>query len=84
MIVYPNPDSWDEFYPSEIFIALDTDEDINTAINAIVKLNIGANILIGEYGTKSQTYKKVGEIESVADLSSNLVLSSTAVAPSAN
>lgn len=84
MIVYPNPDSWDEFYPSEIFIALDTDEDISTAINAFVKVNIGANILIGENATISQTYKKVGEIESVADMSSNLVLLSTAVTPRAN
>lgn len=82
MIVYPNPDSWDEFYPSDIFIALGAGEDISAAINAIVNANIGANILIGENATKSQTYKKVGEIVSIADMSSNLVLLSTADANS--
>lgn len=82
MIVYPNPDSWDEFYQSDIFIALGTGEDISTAINEFVKANIGANILIGENATKSQTYKKVGEIESVADMLSNLVLLGTAGATS--
>lgn len=82
MIVYPNPDSWDEFYPTDIFIALGAGEDISAAINAIVNANIGANILIGENATKSQTYKKVGEIVSIADMSSNLVLLSTADANS--
>ena len=78
MTVYPNPDSWDEFYPSDIFIAMVEGEDISTAINEIVKANIGANILLCENATKSQTYKKVGEIESVVDIPLNLVLLSIA------
>lgn len=78
MIVYPNPDSWDELYPSEIFIAMGAGEDISAALYEFAKANIGANILIGENATKSKTYKKVGEIESVADMPSNLVLLSTA------
>lgn len=78
MIVYPNPDSWDEFYPSEIFIAPSEGEDISAAINEFVKANIGATILIGNNATKSQTYKKVGEIESLADMVSNVVLLGTA------
>lgn len=82
MIVYPNPDSWDEFYPSEIFIALGEGEDISAVINEFVKANIGATIIIGERATKSQTYKKVGEIESFADMVSNLVLLGTAGASS--
>lgn len=78
MHVYPNPDSWDEFYPSEIFIALGTDETLNAAINAFVNANIGATIVIGTNGTESQTYKKTGEIESLADMPLNVVLLSTA------
>lgn len=74
LIVYPNPDSWDEFYPSDIFIALGAGEDISAAINALVNANIGANILIGENAFKSRTYKKVGEIETVADINTSLVL----------
>ncbi len=82
MVVYPNPDSWDEFYPSEIFIALGEGEDISAAINEFVKANIGATILIGNNATKSQTYKKVGEIESLAGIVSNVVLLRTADASS--
>lgn len=78
MHVYPNPDSWDEFYPSDIFIALGANETLDDAINVFVKANIGATILMGKNGTQSQTYKKVGEIESLADMPSNVVLLSTA------
>ena len=34
MNVYPSPDSWDEFYPSEIFIAL---ADVNTSLVTIAR-----------------------------------------------
>lgn len=78
MIVYPNPDSWDEFCPSEIFIALSTREDMNSAISEFVKANIGANITIGN-STISQTYKKVGDITRIADLDTSLVILSKAV-----
>lgn len=78
MHVYPNPDSWDEFYPNDIFIALGVGEAINTVIGALVKANIGATIVISKEATQSQAYKKVGEIESLADISKSLVLLSTA------
>lgn len=48
MHVYPNPDSWDEFYPSDIFIALGTGETLNNAMNVFVKANIGATIVMGK------------------------------------
>ena len=82
MVVYPNPDSWDEFYPSEIFIAMGKGEEVDAAINEFIKANIGATILIGNNATKSQTYKKVGEIKSLADMLSNVVLLRTADASS--
>jgi hypothetical protein len=78
MHVYPERGSWDEFYPNDIFIALSTGETINDAIGALVKANIGATIVIGKNATQSQAYKKVEEIESVADLAKSLVLLSTA------
>lgn len=78
LVIYPNPDSWDDFYPSNIFIALGAGEKIEDAINVFVKANIGATILIGTNATQSQTYKKVGEIKSLVELISNVVLLRTA------
>lgn len=81
MHVYPNPDSWDEFYPSDIFIALDAGETLNAVINVFVKANIGATIVMGKNGTESLAYKKVGDIEALADLSSSLILLSATKDP---
>lgn len=76
MIVYPNTDSWDEFYPSEIFIAVSRyDPDPEGAFLPIFKkANIGATIALGEGGTITTTYKKVGDIETIADFNTSLVL----------
>lgn len=74
MHVYPNPDSWDEFYPSEIFIGLGDEEGSADTLPVIKKANIGATIVIGEQGVSSFTYKKVGEIEAIADTTVALVL----------
>lgn len=40
MVVYPNPDSWDEFYPSEIFMkvaALASIADFDTSLIVLSK-----------------------------------------------
>lgn len=78
MQVYPNPDSWDEFYPSEIFIAL-ANESEEGWFPILEKAKIGATITMGYSSTKSYTYKKVGDITALADLPTSIVLLSTAV-----
>lgn len=80
MKVYPNPDSWDEFYPTEIFIGLaDTDTQLEY-IPIIKKANIGATIVFGS-NTASTTYKKVGDIKAIADIATSLVILNAVDAP---
>lgn len=76
MRVYPELASWDEFYPSEIFIALGATDDDNTFFPILKEANIGATVIIGETNprTKSTTYKKVGVIEAIADIPTSMVL----------
>lgn len=81
MHVYPNPDSWDEFYPSDIFVALGTGETLNNVMNVFVKANIGATIVMDKNGNETLAYKKVGDIEALADLSSSLILLSATKDP---
>ena len=78
MIVYPNPDSWDEFYPSEIFIAVSASDPRDIYLPILKKANIGATIALGEGMTRTTTYKKVGDIEALVDMDTSLVLLSTA------
>ena len=78
MIVYPNPDSWNEFYPSEIFVALDEGETQSSAVSVFVKAKIGATIVIGRAATASTTYKKVREIAGLDDVETGLVVLSLA------
>lgn len=73
MIVYPNPASWDEFYPSEIFIAASEAEE-EDALYVIQKANVGATIALGKGQKGTMIFKKVGDFENVHDFSSALVL----------
>lgn len=73
MIVYPNPDSWDEFYPSEIFIAMANGDSQSDLVPVIAKAQIGASIVVGSAASSSITYKKVGEIAALADISTSLI-----------
>lgn len=73
MHVYPNPESWDEFYPSEIFIAVG-DEPMAELVPILKKANIGATITIGDVAIASKTYKKVRGVEALADIDTSLVL----------
>lgn len=73
MIIYPNPDSWDEFYPSEIFIAMTKSDTDSAYLPILKKANIGATIVVGESGSTTMTYKKVGDIEAAADLDTSLI-----------
>ena len=73
MIVYPNPDSWDEFYPSEIFIAMG-DEELEASMPFLKKANIGTTIALGEAINRTTIFKKVGEIGDLGDINKSLVL----------
>ena len=71
MLVYPEIESWNEFYPSEIFIRNEPTEDI---FNVIKMANIGTTIYAGGSITATQIYKKIGKIEAISDMDSNLIL----------
>lgn len=77
MQVYPNPDSWDEFYPSEIFIAVTRDDSSDAPLPVFIQANIGTTIALGQPGSSGQitrVYKKVGELETMADFESAFVI----------
>lgn len=74
MVVYPEIESWDEFYPSEIFIRKDTNDSMEDVLSVINKANIGTTINLGMSATATQIYKKIGNIVSLDDMDSNLIL----------
>lgn len=61
MLVYPEIESWNEFYPSEIFIRLGLNETMEDAFTAFKNANIGATIHLG-LNTQPLTliFKKIG------------------------
>lgn len=71
MIVYPEIESWNEFYPSEIFIRHEPNDDM---FSVIKMANIGTTIYSGTSTTATQIYKKIGNIVSLDDMDSNLIL----------
>ena len=74
MLVYPEIESWDEFYPSEIFILMgetDTNEDL---LRVIKMANIGTTINLSKSPTITTTYKKIGVVETMGDLQNSLIL----------
>ena len=71
MLVYPEIESWNEFYPSEIFIRNEPTEDV---FSVIKMANIGTTIYSGNSMTATQIYKKIGKIEAAPDMDSSLIL----------
>ena len=71
MLVYPEIESWNEFYPSEIFIRNEPTEDV---FSVIKMANIGTTIYSGTSLTATQIYKKIGKIEAGPDMESSLIL----------
>lgn len=74
MTVYPEIESWDEFYPIEIFITMseaDTNEDM---LRVIKMANIGTTINLSRSPTMTTVYKKIGVIETMDDFNKNLIL----------
>ena len=75
MTVYPEIESWDEFYPSEIFILLGENESLLDAESVIKMANIGSTIYLGTTPVTTLIFKKIGESNGIiADIKSNLVI----------
>lgn len=73
MVVYPEIESWNEFYPSEIFIRMvegNTNEDL---FRVIKMANIGTTITISESSSSSTTYKKISAVETAGDFNKSLI-----------
>ena len=68
MRVYPEIESWNEFYPSEIFIMVDENESIGDAFLPLKMANIGTTINLHSPVNGTSAYKKIGDIVSVDDL----------------
>lgn len=74
MCVYPEIESWNEFYPSEIFIKLGDSETIPDALPALKIANIGTQIYIGTPTDETIIYKKIGVIEALPDVNLSLII----------
>ena len=68
MQVYPEIESWNEFYPNEIFIMMGENEAIGDAFLPIKMANIGTTINLHSPASGTSAYKKIGDIVSVGDL----------------
>lgn len=74
MRTYPEIESWDEFYPSEVYLIQEiTDEDADM-LETIKKVNIGATIHIALSEDETLIYKKVGATKDLDTMYENLVL----------
>ena len=75
MTVYPEIESWDEFYPSEIFVLLGENESPLDAERLFKKANIGTTIYLGTDPANTAILKKIGESNGIfLDKASNLIL----------
>ena len=74
MLVYPEIESWDEFYPSEIFILMDETDTTEDLLRVIKITNIGTTINLSKSRTSTTTYKKIGVVETMDDLNKCLIL----------
>ena len=72
MRVYPEPESWNEFYPNEIFIMMDETEQPTDVLTYIKMANIGAIINLHRANSGNTTYKKIGDVVSMDDMDSAL------------
>lgn len=74
MLAYPEIESWNEFYPSEIFLRMSIADDDNIVVETFKKAKVGAKIYFALSDDETLIYKKVGEFETQEEMYSNLVL----------
>ena len=73
MTIYPEIESWDEFYPSEIFMLMGETETSEDALPVFKIANIGTTIYLGRSANETMVYKKIGDIEALPDMESSLI-----------
>ena len=74
MFVYPEIESWGEFYPSEIFVSYDETDNVDEIFE---KAPVGSTVYMGintETETTTTIYKKVTEVKDGAGLECFIVL----------
>ena len=72
MQVYPEIESWNEFYPNEIFIMMGENEAVGDAFLPLKMANIGTIINLHSPANGTNVYKKIGDIVSEEDLNLEL------------
>ena len=73
MRVYPEIESWNEFYPSEIFVLMGETETNEDVFPVFKIANIGTTIYLGRSANETMVYKKIGDIEALPDMKSSLI-----------
>ena len=73
MLVYPEIESWNEFYPSEIFMLMGENETSEAAFPVFKIAKIGTTIYLGRSANETMVYKKIGDIEALPDIDSSLI-----------
>lgn len=73
MVVYPEIESWNEFYPSEIFIRMGENETSEDVFPVFKIAKIGTTINLGRSSNDTMVYKKIGDIEGLPDMDSSLI-----------
>ena len=74
MIVYPKIESWDEFYPNEIFIRMGEADEGDALFTVIKKANVGATIYFAFTENETVIQKKIGEIKNQSEMNAKLIL----------
>lgn len=74
MTVYPEIESWNEFYPGEIFMRMGETETIDDAFPVFKNAKIGTTIYLGMSPNETRVFKKIGDIEALPDMDSSLLI----------
>ena len=74
MRIYPEIESWNEFYPNEIFINLSSDETEEDIISVANKANLGATLYVGLTSDATVILKKIDKVENFDDYTNNLLM----------
>lgn len=71
MLVYPEIESWDEFYPSEIFVSYGENDNID---EILIKAPVGSTIYLGTNAQQTSIFKKVAEAKGAEDMDKSFIL----------
>lgn len=74
MRTYPEIESWDEFYPSEVYLSMDISDEDADMLETIKKLNIGTKIYIALSSDETLIYKKIGQPKDLDTMYDDLIL----------